>query len=70
MDISSVFQLSLGESRVEAFSTDRRRRWQLGTIVGRTREAIPRVDVILDNRTVLAGLPIDQIRIPENSHGV
>lgn len=49
----------LGKARVEV---RRGRGWREGTLVGRSYGANPRVDVMFDDRTVEASIPVNQIR--------
>ena len=58
--IETIFSLPLGKTTVEV---KRANRWCSGVMVGRTREAIPKLDVRLEDRSVLCGVPVDQVRM-------
>ena len=63
--MASLMAVKLGETVVEAFCPTRPgRRWHLGRLVGRSHEKSPHYDVMLEDRTILANLSEDMVRLP------
>ena len=63
--MTSLESAPLGVTCVEAFCPSRGKRWIKGKLVGRTKEENPKFDVMLVDRTILASIPREQIRVVE-----
>ena len=63
MTTRPLISAPLGQTPVEAYCPGKRKTWQKGILVGRTREENPKFDVMLADRSIMSGLPEQQVRV-------